>query len=212
MSNPHPDATHPAPVGGPPAVSPFGQMEPARVAGVRELFWQNVIREMLTSLSTAGMAYDAALAAAEHRVITTTVDAAHGRLAETEIRPEPPSNELFDGRLAVMTTTGTRIPIGRVMPLFACGIDTSSRERALSVAVECTVFQIRTPTGEVYTLPLHEIRGFHALTPELVEQLREQAAAISPEPDADEPFGFAAFTSLARDAKAEARGGGRQVD
>lgn len=179
--------------------APGAGLSPGEVHGVRELFWQNVMREMLTSLSTAGMAHDAAVAAAEHRAVKTTIDTAEGRIAEAEIKTEPPPNELFDGRLAIMTNTGTRIPIGRVMPLFACGIDTSSRERSLSVAVECTVFQISTPTGEVYTLPLHEIRGFHALTPQLVESLRSQAVAASAQPDSDEPFGFAAFTSLARD-------------
>lgn len=184
----------------PPAGGHATGLSPSYVHGVRELFWQNVIREMLTSLSMAGMARDAAVEAAEHRAVRTTIDTAEGRIAESHIQPEPPPDDLFDGRLAIMTTTGTRIPIGRVMPLFACGIDTSSRERSLSVAVECTVFQVVTPTGEVYTLPLHEIRGFHALTPQLVEALRTQAMAASAEPDADEPFGFAAFTSLAREA------------
>ncbi|MEL7483595.1 MAG: hypothetical protein AAFN41_04495, partial [Planctomycetota bacterium] len=111
-------------------------------------------------------------------------------------------DNLFDGRLALITTQGTRIPIAGVMPMFACGINTSDRERRLSVAVECTVFQIRTPTGEVYTLPLHEIRGFHALTPELVDSLKSQAMPSAQA--TDEPFGFAAFTSLARDAEANA--------
>jgi hypothetical protein len=134
--------------------------------------------------------------------MTTAIDTVEGRISEAVIEEAPPEDGLFDGRLAIITTQGTRIPIAGVTPLFACGISTSSHERRLSVAVECTVFQIRTPTGEVYTLPLHEIRGFHALTPELVETLKAQA---SPEFQADEPFGFAAFTSLAREGQVSDR-------
>ncbi|MEM8756793.1 MAG: hypothetical protein AAGF47_03315 [Planctomycetota bacterium] len=185
----------------------MGHPPPGSVTGVRELFWQNVIREMLTSLSTAGMAYEAKVAAAKRTRMTSVIDTPEGRVSEIEIEPDPPPNELFDGRLAVITTSGTRIPIAGVMPLFACGIDTSTHERALSVAVECTVFQLKTPTGEMYTLPLHEIRGFHALTPELVETLRAQSGVGPGESSEDEPFGFAAFTSLAREAEAKAKDG-----
>ncbi|MEM1072112.1 MAG: hypothetical protein AAGB48_08090 [Planctomycetota bacterium] len=176
-------------------------LDPMRTQGVRELFWQNVIREMLTSLSTAAMAREAQVAAAQRREMTSRVDTPEGPVSEVTIREPVPEDTLFDGRLAVMTTSGTRIPIGGVTPLFACGIDTSSHERSLSMAVECSVFQIRTPTGEMYTLPLHEIRGFHALTPELVDTLRAQAGVGRIE-QPDEPFGFAAFTSLAREAEA----------
>jgi|GEM_PF-3175286 hypothetical protein len=145
-------------------------MEGVQVA--RELFWQNVMREILTSLSvisTAGLS---------------------GKAEEHE--------DLFDGRLAVITQLGQRVPIAAVFPLFACGIDTSDTERQLSMAVECTVFQIRTPGGEVFTLPLHEIRAFHSLSEDLVEQIRKQAAQQSESEDDQEPFGFAAYTSLAR--------------
>jgi hypothetical protein len=189
---PMPSAVVPStPVGVDPTV------DPSRVHGVRELFWTNVIREMLTTLSTAAMQRDAHHAAANRQIMTSVIDTPEGRIAETTIAPQPPEDHLFDGRLAVITAQGTRIPIAGVFPLFACGIGGSARERELSIAVECTVFQIRTPTGEVYTLPLHEIRGFHALTPELVETLKAQAASQD-DPDRDEPFGFAAFTSLAR--------------
>lgn len=185
-----------------PSVQPApDRSDPGRTQGVRELFWQNVIREMLTALSTAAMKRDAAMQAARRKVMTTSIDSAEGRISEAVIAPELPEDNLFDGRLAIITTQGTRIPIAGVMPMFACGINTSDHERRLSVAVECTVFQISTPTGEVYTLPLHEIRGFHALTPELVDTLRAQAA---PNIQAEEPFGFAAFTSLAREAEASA--------
>ncbi|MEO1717819.1 MAG: hypothetical protein AAFR76_11975 [Planctomycetota bacterium] len=174
--------------------------DPVRTQGVRELFWQNVIREMLTALSTAAMRRDAMVQAARRKVMTTSIETSEGTISEAVIAPEPPEDNLFDGRMALITTQGTRIPIAGVMPMFACGINTSDHERRLSVAVECTVFQIRTPTGEVYTLPLHEIRGFHALTPELVDTLKAQAMPTME--TTDEPFGFAAFTSLARDAQA----------
>ncbi|MEO1584067.1 MAG: hypothetical protein AAFR96_05770 [Planctomycetota bacterium] len=180
-----------------PAAPTIDRSDPARTQGVRELFWQNVIREMLTALSTAAMRRDAQVAAAKRRMMTTAIDSADGRIAEATIAPQPPEDHLFDGRLAVITVQGTRIPIAGVTPLFACGISSSPSEQRLSVAVECTVFQISTPTGEVYTLPLHEIRGFHSLTPELVETLKAQA---KPGLQVDEPFGFAAFTSLARES------------
>jgi hypothetical protein len=58
-----------------------------------------------------------------------------------------------------------------------------------------TVFQIVTPAGDVYTLPLHEIRGLHALSEGIMNALEQSTG----EPDKpSQPFGFAAFTSLAR--------------
>ena len=74
-------------------------------------------------------------------------------------------------------------------------------ERGLSIALECTVFQISTPDGHVYTLPLHEIRAFHALTPELMRRLertarRRRGPIRGDEGEDAQPFGFAAFTSL----------------
>jgi len=144
------------------------------VGAARELFWQNVMREMLTSLSTLG--------ASENRKAT---DAA-GNL----LHPD-----MFDGRLAIFTTLGQRIPIAAVYPLFACGIQGSDADKALSMAVECTVLQIKTPGGEVFTLPLHEIRAFHSLSEELIEQIKNAGPG---EESQGEPFGFAAYTSLAR--------------
>lgn len=142
------------------------------VEAARELFWQNVIREMLTSLSA--------------------VCAARG------VGPPPDGQpDLLDGRLAIVTTRGQRIPIGFVMPLFACGIPGTAFDRALSAAVECTVFQIRTPGGEVFTLPLHEIRMFHSITEDLQERLKDASKTMDKD-GADQPFGFAAYTSLAR--------------
>ncbi|MEL6499024.1 MAG: hypothetical protein AAF937_01675 [Planctomycetota bacterium] len=208
MTQPHPSQAPPSPPPAAPAAAFVpaqpapDRSDPVQTQGVRELFWQNVIREMLTALSTAAMRRDAQVQAAKRKVMTTSIETADGTISEAVIAPEPPEDNLFDGRLALITTQGTRIPIAGVMPMFACGINTSDHARRLSVAVECTVFQVRTPTGEVYTLPLHEVRGFHALTPELVDTLKAQAAPVMP--TTDEPFGFAAFTSLARDAEANA--------
>lgn len=157
---------------------------PADIFHTRELFWNNVIREILSTLATAS---------------------AMGAPPPGEPgkdRPQHPA-DVLDGRLAVITREGARIPIAAVMPLFACGVPGSDTDRVLSMDVECTVFQIRTPTGEVFTLPLHEVRSFHALTDELMERLREAARAQSKDEDltVGEPFGFAAFTSLARARK-----------
>jgi hypothetical protein len=122
--------------------------------------------------------------------------------ASMEEPAEPFPEELFDGRLAVITVQSQRISIADVFPLFACG-DPGPGNRALSVAVECTVFQIRTPGGEVFTLPLSELREFHSLTPELMKNLeraaRRQARARGSKEEERIPFGFAAFTALARD-------------
>ena len=162
----------------------MGQRVSGNIEGVtaaRELFWQNVIREMLTSLSVLGASKD--------KDKPLAVDAAG--------LPVPVQGDLFDGRLAVVTSLGQRIPIAAVSPLFACGIQTSDADRALSMAVECTVFQINTPSGEVFTIPLHEIRGFHSLSEQLIDQLKDASTAAG-DSDQAEPFGFAAYTSLAR--------------
>lgn len=143
----------------------------------RDLFWHNVMRQILMSLSMQSLRQS------------------------TKKSPDgepPPGSELFDGRLAVLTHAGERIPIAMVHPVLACGIDTSDHTRSLSMAVECTVFQVRTPNGEVYTLPLHEMRGFHALSPELMKQIEEASHQMERgHEEGSEPFGFAAFTSLA---------------
>lgn len=149
----------------------------AEASHARHLFWHNVMRQILMSLSVQ------------------CLNLQHGERKEGE-SPDPGA-QLFDGRLAVLTQAGERIPIGAVHPVLACGINTSDEARSLSMAVECTVFQIRTPAGEVYTLPLHEMRAFHALTPELMAQLEAAAASAEGSEATDTgPFGFAAFTSL----------------
>jgi hypothetical protein len=144
---------------------PESQMPLARVSLMRRMFWENVVREMLTGLSM--------------------------------IRGTQP--ELFDGRIALLTHGGERIPIADVSPMFACGIPGTPAEKAASIAVECTVFRIRTPGGEVFTFPLSEIRGLHALSPELMKEMEREAGDQSGEPGdgSTKPFGFAAFRSIA---------------
>lgn len=110
--------------------------------------------------------------------------------------------ELFDGRFGVVTHQGVRVGIKSIFPLFACsvpGIGESSWEREASIAVQCTVFRIATPDGEIYTLPVHEVAAVHAMTPELIEQLaKAEAQTEDGDPKESRPFGLAAFTSLPR--------------
>jgi hypothetical protein len=158
---------------------PIAPLDVDDVVAARELFWHNAMREILTSLSVASL---------------SRPPRPGGRKAKA-------AEALFDGRLAVLTRAGERIPIAEVFPLFACGINGGDAERALSIAVECTVFQIRTPDGQVYTLPLHEMRAFHALSPEIMKELQELARRLGEEDDQERikrPFGFAAFTSHPR--------------
>ncbi|MBX3402424.1 MAG: hypothetical protein KF699_03330 [Phycisphaeraceae bacterium] len=111
--------------------------------------------------------------------------------------------ELFDGRFGVVTNQGVRVGIKTIFPLFACsipGVGESSWEREASIAVQCTVFRIATPDGEIYTLPVHEVAAVHAMTPELIEQLAkaEEQTEEGQDPKESRPFGLAAFTSLPR--------------
>ncbi len=110
--------------------------------------------------------------------------------------------EITDGRLGVMTHGGERIAIKGVVPLFSLSVPTNPEQRMLSVAVQCTVFEIHTPDGEVVTVPLEEIRGVHSLSEDLIEQLKAMSQARQIE-SGEEPFGFAAFTSMAREQEVE---------
>jgi hypothetical protein len=204
-----------------PHITEAHTQDPRQVMATRELFWQNVMREILTSLSmmcalrpAPALGGGVAGAPAEAVDGEQTPAMSPGKeakgsdegstgaiqpLTESDARFDP---QLFDGRLAVMTRRGERIPIADVFPVFACGIDTP-RERVLSLALECTIFQIRTPVGEVYTLPLHELASFQSLTPELMSRLarmaRRQQERETGEKGVQQPFGFAAFTSLSRE-------------
>ncbi len=173
-------------------------MVPSQVLAARELFWHNVIREILTSLSMI-----CTLRPQTPEPGAATDEIAEEAAADRAARGEPTYDPtLFDGRLAVMTKAGERVAIADIFPLFACGIS-NPHDRGLSVALECTVFQIRTPDGHVFTLPLHEMRAFHAMTPELMRKLERIARRKRPAsegPEEQTPFGFAAFTSLIQGA------------
>ncbi|MBC7773296.1 MAG: hypothetical protein H7210_12430 [Pyrinomonadaceae bacterium] len=148
----------------PPATPP----DLVRIQLARDLYWQNVVREMLTGLSMM-----------------------------QESNPE-----IFDGRLAVLTRGGDRIPIAEVFPMFACGVNGSVEDKAASVAVECTVFRIRTPGGEVFTFPLHEIRALHTLSTELLKHLEQESLQrLTEDGTHNVPFGFAAFTSSGKNTQ-----------
>lgn len=155
----------------------------ARTEQRRDLYWQNVVRESLMALAVA--------AGSGGRVAPTPTAA--------ETSPDP-VGDLFDGRVGVITTLGQRIPIADIYPLFACSVTGHAHDRMLSADVQCTVFRIKTPAGESYTLPVSQIVAVHALSAELVAQLEDAAAQADQEtdPGAAHPFGFAAFTSLAR--------------
>ena len=153
----------------------------------REAFWHNVVREILNALAATAATLSGRLSADAAGAATTPA----------------PDHEMFDGRMAVITRLGQRIPIADVYPVFACSLPSSSgpRDRALAADVQCSIFQIRTPAGEVYTLPVHEIVSVHALSESLVRQMEAAATAQTTGLDGQPqtaPFGFAAFTSLAR--------------
>ncbi len=210
----------------------------ARTQLARDLFWSNIVREVLTNLSIlsakgAGAAPSedapaddrprAPEPASPSRLSLRDLGAAGATgpadddeggdgdddadLGEALVRATPARSPapgkivrrgLFDGRLAVITALGQRIPIAEVHPLFACGVPGPKGETWLSTAVECTVFEITTPGGEVFTLPVHEIRAIHALTDELMRAIEEQIGGQGVGEEDGAPFGFAAFTSLAR--------------
>lgn len=180
------------------AQSPASIADATHLLATRELYWHNVIREILTSLSAI-----CTLRPAQGAL--PPPESPDGSPAEAPDAPAPDAPQgpsfdpsLFDGRLAVVTRAGERVAIADVFPLYACGISHPG-QHSVAHAVECTVFQIRTPGGHVYTLPLHEIRCFHALTPELMAKLerveRRRRRGRSGEASRH-PFGFAAYTSL----------------
>jgi hypothetical protein len=107
--------------------------------------------------------------------------------------------DLFDGRFGIVTNQGVRVGIKHIFPLFACSIPGTNWEREASVAVQCTVFRIATPDGEIYTLPVHEVAAVHSMTPELIEQMAKAEREAEGEEDGEtekRPFGLAAFTAL----------------
>lgn len=176
----------------------------------RELFWANVVREILCSLAEASQLASEERARREEERARQPAPLSPEALMAPSGGPDgqpgpdrsagPPAlgdrhPDVLDGRICVITTFGERIPIAEVKPLFAMGVDHSAETRALSIAVECSVFQIRTPKGMVFTLPIHEIRSVRAVSEELMTEIERERG----EDDPERPFGFAAFTSMARD-------------
>ncbi|MEO1278391.1 MAG: hypothetical protein AAFV77_05500 [Planctomycetota bacterium] len=180
--------------GGVPAGGVAGRVAAARHAvELRQAFWHDMCREILTTLSVEGL---------RRQDRPAGVELPGGAQLVSTVTPPPSEPELFDGRMAILTHGGERIAIGEVHPMLACGINGDVADRTVSKAVECSIFQVMTPAGELYTVPVHEIRAFHALTPELMKKL-EQAGRVnrsqrSGAEDRDMPFGFEAYTSLAR--------------
>lgn len=179
MSHPV-DAPHPpGGYGHVPAVNEHNTLPPVtRVQARRDVFWQNVCREILMSLAAA---------AAESSGRLGTGPAA----AESSTSPV---SELFDGRMGVITTLGQRIPIADVSAVFSCSLPGDALDRSISGDVQCTIFRISTPTGETYTLPVSQIVGIHSVSESLLEHMDDQ----NPDDEQRAPFGFAAYTSLAR--------------
>ncbi len=111
-AGPTPDTTPPTPepqpsVGygqtpGQPITQSPGFVPAARTQARRDVFWSNVVREILMSLSSAA-------AHASGRLSTGPVGA---NASST------PVGELFDGRMGIITTLGQRIPIAEIIPVF----------------------------------------------------------------------------------------------
>lgn len=112
--------------------------------------------------------------------------------------------QITDGRVSIVTSLGERIPLAGVEPLFPCTVVSDPRERQLCITVQCTVFNIRTPLGEVVTVPLHEITSVRVLSDELLRELEAAFNESGAKPE-NEPFGFAAFTSLAKQTESKSR-------
>ncbi len=156
----------------------------ARTQIRRDVFWQNVCREILMGLA-------AAAAESAGRTGTGPSDAQMS---------SSPTSELFDGRMAIMTASGQRIPIADVYPVFAYSMLGNDEVRSRSDDVQCTVFRITTPGGENFTLPISQIISIHSLSQSLIEKMEQAQELLEGPGDEDDrvPFGFAAYTSLAR--------------
>lgn len=163
---------------------------PGRVLVRRDVFWNNVVRDILMAMATA--------AASSSGRLQPTVTGAENSTS--------PLDQMFDGRVGVMTTLGQRIPIADLYPVFSCSSADPDADRSLAADVQCTIFRIKTPTGESYTLPISQIVGVHSLSDELVQELERQSQiqeGVDTEHIDRAPFGFAAYTSLARAEREE---------
>ncbi|MBL8886581.1 MAG: hypothetical protein JNK16_07965 [Phycisphaerales bacterium] len=143
-------------------------MDPRETKLLREMLWHNIVREMLTALCL--------------------------ETGQADASGKP---RVLDGRLTVITFRGERIPIGAVRPLLNFGFGNTRAEKQLSMMLQGTVFQVITPDGDVFTLPIHEIRGLHALSESIMQELQAAAESIE-NTEPHKPFGFAAFTSIAQ--------------
>ena len=159
-----------------------GQSVVARTQIRRDVFWNNVVREILMALASA--------AAASSGRLGTGPSAANASTS--------PVDDLFDGRMGVITTLGQRIPIADITPVFACSMSGCEADRSRSSDVQCTVYRITTPTGESYTLPISQITGVHSLSEALMDQLENETMEEVDETKNRIPFGFGAYTSLAQ--------------
>lgn len=156
-----------------------------RVQARRDQFWSNVLRDTLMAMASAA-------ASSSARLSPTPTAAQHSIL---------PVDELFDGRMGIITSLGQRIPIADIFPVFACSAVGSQDDRERSADVQCTVFRITTPSGETYTLPISQIIGIHSLSEDLVKQLEAATEDLQDEDHAGSqglPFGFGAYTALSR--------------
>ncbi len=156
-----------------------------RVQARRDQFWSNVVRDSLMAMASAA-------ASSSARLSPTPSAAQHST---------KPIDDLFDGRMGIITTLGQRIPIADIFPVFACSAVGSMADRERSADVQCTIFRITTPTGETYTLPISQIIGIHSLSEDLVRQLEDASEDMQDDNSNDTerlPFGFAAYTELSR--------------
>jgi hypothetical protein len=158
------------------------QPSAARTQARRDVFWSNVVREILMALAAAAASSSGRLDPGPAAASAST----------------SPVDELFDGRMGLITTLGQRIPIADIVPVFACTMTGCKSAQTRSSDVQCTVYRITTPTGESYTLPISQIIGVHSLTEALIEQLEEATAEYDEDTGDRIPFGFGAYTSLAQ--------------
>lgn len=206
--------------------TPEPRLDAASLLATRELFWQDVIRELLSSLAAMSAMRPGEPAPPDTPASTpspatpTAVLRLPSPRGAAESPAEQPTTEepevaaalgfdpsLFDGRLAIVTRGGDRIGIAAVTPILSCG-PFERASRSLANVVACSAFEIRSPEGNVFTLPLSEIRAFHTVTPELLERLTASARKRLQRRggQVQEPFGFAAFTSVARGLRPDTLG------
>lgn len=149
--------------------------DPATALAMRQLFWFNVVREMLTAMA----------------VRTSEAQ----RAAESGAMPEGAGAPL-NGQMSIITRLGARLPVAAVIPMVAANPAARGEAKALAMLVQCSVFQIVTTDGEQWILPIHEVASFQAISEQAAADI--ERANLAARDDRGEPFGFAAFTSLAR--------------